>query len=83
MVKLLSFIGLRYQIGLLGAAGLAGLAIFGALYYAGTRSQNQRQEEADRTASYQESITAIDRAIAEAGLDGVPAPAPGKRHHPP
>ena len=67
MVKLLSFIGLRYQIGLLGAAGLAGLAIFGALYYAGTRSQNQRQEEADRTASYQESITAIDRAIAEAG----------------
>ena len=67
MVKLLSFIGLRYQIGLLGAAGLAGLAIFGALYYTGTRSQHQRQEAADRTASYQESITAIDRAIAEAG----------------
>ena len=67
MVKLLSHIGLRYQIGLLGLAGLAGLCIFGALYYAGTRSQHERQDTADRTAGYQESITAIDRAIAEAG----------------
>src|ERR1051326_4023579 len=67
MVKLLSYIGLRYQIGLLGFVGLVGLCIFGALYYAGTRAQHERQDVADRTAGYQESITAIDRAIAEAG----------------
>jgi methyl-accepting chemotaxis protein len=67
MGRLLARIGLQYQIGLIGLGGLIGLCVFGALYYSGTLAQRTYQDTADRTAGYEEAITAIDRAIAEAG----------------
>ncbi len=67
MGRLLARLGLQYQIGLIGLGGLIGLCVFGALYYSGTLAQRTYQEAADRTAGYEEAITGIDRAIAEAG----------------
>ena len=67
MSRLLARVGLQYQIGLIGLVGLIGLCGFGALYYSGNQVQQRFQEAADRTAGYEQAITAVDRAIAEAG----------------
>ena len=67
MSRLLARLRLQFQIGLIGLVGLIGLGGFGAFYYAGNLVQTGLQRTADRTASYHEAITGIDRAIAEAG----------------
>jgi methyl-accepting chemotaxis protein len=67
MSGLLGRMRLQFQIGLIGAIGLIGLGVFGALYLQGTIAQHSFQDAADRTAAYQETITGVDRAIAEAG----------------
>ena len=67
MSRLLARLRLQYQIGLIGLVGLIGLGVFGALYYSGTLAQRGYQAAADRSAGYEEAITGVDRAIAEAG----------------
>ena len=67
MGRLLARLRLQYQIGLIGLGGLIGLCVFGALYYSGTLAQHSYQVAADRTSGYEEAITGVDRAIAEAG----------------
>jgi methyl-accepting chemotaxis protein len=67
MSRLLARLRLQYQIGLIGLGGLIGLCVFGALFYSGTLAQRSYLAAADRSAGYEEAITGIDRAIAEAG----------------
>ena len=64
--RLLSRLGLRWQVGLIGLIGMAGLCVFGALYYAGSATQEELLAAADRAAADHQAITAISEGLNDA-----------------
>jgi methyl-accepting chemotaxis protein len=66
MANLLSKFGLKYQVGLIGAVGVIGLAVFAGIYFVSAASERQLQAEADRAANARDINSNVEMAILEA-----------------